>query len=166
MTAEKDDKWVMPEPVFRSTPGALPKSLQKTISGYNMPRAQVPVHDTTVDPDDDILSVMGPPPADGHVPQAPAPASEPAAETAPMESSSEIEPKADPFADTMRSDEADTEEFPTSERIKVTAAQPKAAKKRGVGSFLVIFLLVAALAAGILYGTMYYLAHRSGTGAP
>jgi hypothetical protein len=166
MTAEKDDKWVMPKPVFRSTPGALPKSLQKTISGYNMPRVQGSVDHSDVDPDDDILSVMDPPRGDGHVSQAAVASAEAVAETAPPESPSAAEPHVDPFAETMRSDEADTEEFPTSERIKVTAAAPKPPKKRGIGSFLVIFFLVAAFAAGILYGAMYYLAHRSSTGAP
>ena len=38
MSEEKDNKWEMPKPVFRSSTGELPKTLQKTISGYNMPK--------------------------------------------------------------------------------------------------------------------------------
>ena len=60
MSDEKDDKWEMPNPVFRSSTGALPKSLQKTISGYNMPKARItgPEDD---DAEDDILSVLDQP---------------------------------------------------------------------------------------------------------
>lgn len=32
MSDEKDDKWEMPKPVFRTTSGALPRSFEETIS--------------------------------------------------------------------------------------------------------------------------------------
>ena len=47
MSDQKDDKWEMPKPVFRSSTGELPKTLQKTISGYNMPKMNV------TEPDED-----------------------------------------------------------------------------------------------------------------
>ena len=55
MSEEKDDKWEMPKPVFRSSTGGLPKSFEDTIS-------VAPDRVDEPDPDDDILGVMDPPP--------------------------------------------------------------------------------------------------------
>ena len=150
MADEKDDKWEMPTPVFRSTPGSLPKTLQKTISGYNMPKANIPVapHE-----DDDILSVMDTP-ATGQTP----PAAVPASETA-----SANEPVAGPVPEDERV--AAPDEIPRSEPVKVTAAAPKPQKTGGAGSFILIFLLIAALAAGLIYA-IYYFLHRDGGSGP
>jgi hypothetical protein len=60
MSDQKDDKWEMPKPVFRSSTGELPKTLQKTISGYNMPKMSA----DEPDEDGDILSVHEHPPGD------------------------------------------------------------------------------------------------------
>lgn len=53
MSEEKDDKWKMPKPVFRSSTGGLPKSFEDTIS-FAPNRVDEP------DPDDDILGIMDP----------------------------------------------------------------------------------------------------------
>jgi hypothetical protein len=181
MADEKNDGWQMPKPVFQSSPGALPKSLQKTISGYNLPRVQMPVrHD---DDDDDILSVMQPSsdgnsetddvvlpppvvPAISSVPSAnsePADAAPAAANAAPAASTPEppaaVSAPAEPLP-------ANTVTPISSEKIKVSAAQTKAQKKGGAGKFIIIFLLIAAIAAGAVYAVMYYVSHKIGNGDP
>ena len=146
MSDQKDDKWEMPKPVFRSSTGELPKTLQKTISGYNMPKMNV----TDSDDDGDILSVHEHPPGD--VPRSdgneiletgvPVPAVQPAA--APQTAGSAVQAKTQP--------------------VKVSAAKLQPKKRAGVGSFILIFLLIAALAAGLVYALMYYLKQTSSTG--
>jgi len=147
--SDQKDKWEMPKPVFRSSTGELPKTLQKTISGYNMPKMNV----TDPDDDGDILSVHEHPPGD--VPSsdgneiletgvaAPAAAAvQPAA--APQAAPAPVQAKPQP--------------------VKVSAAKPQPKKRAGVGSFILIFLLIAALAAGLVYALMYYLKQTSSTG--
>src|SRR4029079_13542995 len=60
MSDEKDDNWEMPQPVFRSTEGAAPKSLEDTISQSFMPNAET----LDIDDDDDILGIMETRPGD------------------------------------------------------------------------------------------------------
>jgi hypothetical protein len=155
MSNDRDDKWQMPKPVFRSSPGALPKSLEKTISGYNMPTI-----DMADDHDDegDILSVMDSP-ADGNTAGGSAVvAAEPDAE--PLEiaepETAQIAPEA--VAEPLTSAPTD--------QVRVTAAPAMAERKGGAGSFFVIFLLIAALAAGVIYAIYYYLTARSGSNGP
>ena len=146
MSDQKDDKWEMPKPVFRSSTGELPKTLQKTISGYNMPKMNV----TDSDEDGDILSVHEHPPGD--VPRSDgneiletgvaAPAVQSAAAT--QTAASAVETKTQP--------------------VKVSAAKPQPKTRAGIGSFILIFLLIAALAAGLVYALMYYLKQTSNTG--
>ena len=146
MSDQKDDKWEMPKPVFRSSTGELPKTLQKTISGYNMPKMNV----TDSDDDGDILSVHEHPPGD--VPRSDgneiletgvaAPAVQSAAAT--QTAASAVETKTQP--------------------VKVSAAKPQPKTRAGIGSFILIFLLIAALAAGLVYALMYYLKQTSNTG--
>src|SRR5437762_917570 len=62
MSDEKDDKWEMPKPVFRSTSGSAPKSLEDTISHSFIPNAET----VEIAEDDDILGIMDA--ADGHEP--------------------------------------------------------------------------------------------------
>jgi hypothetical protein len=57
MSEEKDDKWEMPTPVFRSTTGSLPKSFEETISQSFSPDVE-----QGRDEDDDILSLNALPP--------------------------------------------------------------------------------------------------------
>lgn len=52
MSDEKNDKWEMPQPIFRSSTGSLPKSLESTISQSFIPNA-----DTIEIEDDDILAL-------------------------------------------------------------------------------------------------------------
>jgi hypothetical protein len=54
MSDKKDDKWEMPPPVFRTSAGSLPKTLEDTISHSFMPNSDT----IEIDHDDDILSVM------------------------------------------------------------------------------------------------------------
>jgi hypothetical protein len=152
MADEKDDKWVMPTPVFRSTPGALPKSLQKTISGYNLPKQRA----VAPEADDDILSIMDEP---AEVQTEPSPSIVPKlAPAAP--------PKDDADGTPEEAESNTTAGVPTVDPIKVIAAPIKQQRKGGAGSFIVIFLLVAALAAGLVYAIIYYLSHRPGSTGP
>ena len=144
--SDQKDKWEMPKPVFRSSTGELPKTLQKTISGYNMPKMNV----TDSDEDGDILSVHEHPPGD--VPRSDgneiletgvaAPAVQSAAAT--QTAASAVETKTQP--------------------VKVSAAKPQPKTRAGIGSFILIFLLIASLAAGLVYALMYYLKQTSNTG--
>ena len=52
MSDKKDDNWEMPTPVFRTSTGSLPRSLEDTISRSFMPNAD------TIEESDDILSIM------------------------------------------------------------------------------------------------------------
>lgn len=144
MSDQKDDKWEMPKPVFRSSTGELPKTLQKTISGYNMPK----MNTTDPEEDGDILSVHEHPPGDvpkaageeiletgGHVP-APPPTPVPVAPPAQAK----------------------------TEPIKVSAAKPQPKKRAGIGTFILIFLLIAALAAGLVYALIFYLRQSTSSG--
>lgn len=54
MSEEKDDKWEMPQPVFQSSEGSLPRSLEETISTSFMANAET----IEIDEDDDILGIM------------------------------------------------------------------------------------------------------------
>jgi len=184
MTDEKDDKWEMPKPVFRSSTGELPKTLQKTISGYNMPTNMADLDD---DAEDDILSVMDQPPearsagAGGTnelelepltVKQSAEPAPEEIADKAPepevtrdviVEEAKEAAPdpaeevtEAAPFV-AAAAPPVNTPKSPT-----VSAALKPQEKKSGAGSFILIFLLIAALAGGLVWAIMYYMSHRAG----
>jgi len=80
MSDEKDDKWKMPEPVFRSTSGAVPRNLEETISSSFAPNAE-PVE---IDPDDDILGIMDSNVSDGSYQQSQNSDDENILETAPL----------------------------------------------------------------------------------
>lgn len=54
MGEKKDDNWEMPQPVFKSSEGSLPKSLEETISTSFMANAET----IEIDEDDDILGIM------------------------------------------------------------------------------------------------------------
>ena len=54
MSEEKNDKWEMPQPVFKSSEGSLPRSLEETISTSFMANAET----IEIDEDDDILGIM------------------------------------------------------------------------------------------------------------
>jgi hypothetical protein len=54
MSDKKDDKWEMPTPVFRTSTGSLPKTLEDTISHSFMPNAET----IEIDENDDILSII------------------------------------------------------------------------------------------------------------
>ena len=54
MSDEKDEKWVMPAPVFRSSAGSLPKSMEETVTPSFIANAET----IEIDADDDILSIL------------------------------------------------------------------------------------------------------------
>lgn len=54
MSDDKNDNWEMPKPVFQSSEGALPRSLEETISTSFMANAET----IEIDEDDDILGIM------------------------------------------------------------------------------------------------------------
>lgn len=141
MSDEKDDKnkWEMPKPVFRSTTGALPRSLEETISQSFIANADT----IEIDEDDDILSIMDTP----YRPEPPK-----FAEHADVEKTLEI-------------DRDDILEVPTppeteNKPIVVTAKNPDEKAKAVSGdskSNMVIFfffvLIAAALAGAYLYNS-------------
>ena len=56
MSEKKDVKWEMPQAVFKSSEGSLPKSLEETISQSFIANAET----LEIDEDDDILGIMDP----------------------------------------------------------------------------------------------------------
>ena len=142
MSDEKDDKWEMPTPVFRSSTGSLPRSLEETISRSFIPNAET----IEIDEDVDILSIMDTP------------------------SDYQAEKKAGYFDDeaiTLTPDvkpEAEVSEEPSTaatdspQPVVVTAKYPIeiAAAKSGSLSNIFIFVLIALVAVGIIAAVLYY----------
>ena len=126
MSQGNDDNWEMPKPVFRSTSGSLPKSFEETIS-----QSFIPDTDTVeIDEDDDILSIM----------DAPVGASA---------KSSHYEP-----ATAAENAGKPSEDAPV---MRVRALPPKPqGEPAGFRSFLVIFILIALVAAAIVGSLIYY----------
>ena len=127
------------------------------------------------DPDDDILSVMSPAAraadgntagsGDGSGKAVPASVPEPV-------DSSEVTGSVEPSANTpvqaapaeALTNTAVAPEPIRSPLVKPAASKAAAGRKGGAGSFILIFLLVTAVAAGLVYGVIYYLSHRAVTG--
>ena len=129
-----------------------------------MPRSPIPV---AADEDDDILSVMSP-----------------AADGVPLKAAAETAPSTDGASgDLLATAAANVETAPTEQAaepsvaaepeiaaapaarsapVKVAAASVQAERKGGAGSFILIFLLITAIAAGLFYGIYYYISHRNG----
>ncbi len=149
--ADQNEKWEMPKPIFRSSDGSLPRRLQATISGYNMPRPQPPVPQE----DDDILSVLDPPHT---APSENVATSERAAitgtEPQPLEAQA-----SGPEGHAMPAEEP---RLVNSVRVRATTPIPK---RQGFLSFLLIFFLIAALAAAVVAGVVYYFLPRYMPGA-
>ncbi len=155
MSEEKDGKWEMPQPVFKSSEGSLPKSLEETISTSFMANAET----IEIDEDDDILGIMDTLPGDYSLPSmdheddiletALASDPEPARilETSPA---AEI-PAETPIPDT-------DEPQPISVTAKETAETTESVvSESGSGFFVYVLLLLIAVALGVLY---YYFVQK------
>ena len=143
MSEEKDDKWEMPKPVFRTTSGALPKRFEETISQSFMPNAET----IEIDEDDDILSIHD-------TPLMPQPKQ---AES--LEGEGTLESETEMAPNIVNSVETSIADGDQPQPIVVTAKQPT--EKPGVEpsdsrSNLVIFVLIALIAAAIVYAVLYY----------
>ena len=140
--ADENEKWEMPKPIFRSSTGSLPKTLQRTISGYNMPRVNM----NAPEEDDDILSVLEPPKNTQTEPPEISEVKPPATiESRPVETAAPPQSAAAP---------ADQSAIPNPVKVKAAEVMPK---RSGFSSFVVIILLIAMLAAAIIVGLIYFL---------
>ena len=145
MSDEKDDKWEMPTPVFRSSTGSLPRSLEETISHSFMPNAET----IEIDEDDDILSIMDTPDQHREVNISESPDGESV-----LDIGSDIPLAVEAHAN---GDAASTKA--DHKRIAVTAKDPveKAASNAGDSkSNLFIYVLIALILAGIIAAVIYY----------
>ena len=145
MSDEKDDKWVMPTPVFRSSAGSLPKSLEETIAPASLPNSET----IEIDVDDDILSIMETPDKDQEAE---------ISEFTGSESILEIESgKVTPaeVAANGNAPTADAEQKPVVLAAKdlVDAA---ASNTDDTNSNIVMYILVALVLAGIITAVIYY----------
>jgi hypothetical protein len=151
MSENKDDKWEMPKPVFRSTTGDLPKSFEETISTSFSP-------DKTggIDEDDDILSL-------NELPTEPANRDEMSSETLledlPREPANRGQHEEEPIDDHPAP--ADPKEAAEAEQDAIVETQPKRAT---FWSFTTIFLLIVLLAGVVAIALFYYLASRAPAG--
>jgi|ERR1043166_295155 hypothetical protein len=128
MSDEKDDKWEMPQAVFQSTEGSVPKSLEDTISQSFMPNAET----IEIDEDDDILGIMDQLPGDQTFKHAESLDNEPILETA---TESETEFPRD-ISEPEHAPEIETEPMSVSaadEHI-VNADEPRAAAVAAISS--------------------------------
>lgn len=145
MSDEKEDKWEMPTPVFRSSTGSLPRSLEETISHSFMPNAET----IEIDEDDDILSIMDEP-----YKGRPLNLSEDVEREKPIEIESDIvlETEAD-------ANKAAPTANPDHKPIVVTAKDPvekAASNSDDPKSNLFIYVVIALIVGGIITAAIYY----------
>ena len=142
MSDDKNDNWEMPQPVFRTSTGALPRSLEETISQSFMPNAET----IEIDPDDDILSIMD----TVYQPQTPKFAADIGGEkTLEIEHDAILEIDSAPVAESVRDEH---------NPIVVSAREPdeKAfAASAGPGSNLVVFIAIGLIAVAIIAAFLY-----------
>ncbi len=149
MSEDKDDKWEMPKPVFRTTSGALPKSFEKTISTSFMPNAEtikMEEDDRILAEDDDILGIMGP--SEGVQAEK---------QTAYFDDEAiTLTPDTEPEAGAP--EEASTADSGQAQPVVVTAKAPAAkyaTEPSGTPSYL-IFIVLTLIAAAIVAGVLYF----------
>jgi hypothetical protein len=138
---EKKESWEMPKPVFKSSEGSLPRSLEETISQSFMANAET----LEIDEDDDILGIMDTLP--GNVPIQPGDFDdEVILETGPAEESKSVPEAA------ANSDEP-TVQTANSQPISVSAKETveRAEAKSGSSFMFIMIALVAAIVAILLY---------------
>ena len=151
MSDEKNEKWEMPQPVFRTSTGALPRSLEETISHSFMPNAET----IEIDEDDDILSIMN------TIYQPPTP--KPAAD---LDGEKTLEFDDDLILETETAPAPETEVVEDEPNpIVVTAKQPEeqaSAASDNSRSSLVVFIVIALIAVAIV-ATLLYNSSQSST---
>ncbi len=144
MSEEKDEKWEMPKPVFRTSTGALPRSLEETISHSFMPNAET----IEIDADDDILSIMDTP----YRPETPTFAEH-------SEGEEPLEIEAGPILETETPSESEVPEDEHKPIVVTAKMADENAKAAAVDSRsnLVIFILFALIAAALVGAYLYNL---------
>jgi len=154
MGEKKDDNWEMPQPVFKSSEGSLPRSLEETISTSFMANAET----IEIDEDDDILGIMDASFADRRIENLVGSDEEDILETG-----SEIEAVQAPRADNTNESDVDLKsDDPTSdpEQSKPIAVKAKESvedtdtKSGGSGSGLFVYVVLALVA--VVLAVLYY----------
>jgi hypothetical protein len=140
MSEGNDDKWEMPEPVFRSSTGSLPKSFEDTIS-------VAPNRVDEPDPDDDIVSMHELPTLQPHKPEDDILGilDLPAEESKVASSEEVLDDHAEP---------PDPKEAAAAEQEAIVETQPKRAS---FWTFTSIFLLIVLIAGVLVFVVFYYL---------
>lgn len=146
MSDNKKDKWEMPTPVFRSSTGSLPKCLEDTISHSLMPNAEI----IEIDEDDDILSIMDTP-GKGQE----ANVSEFSGGETILEIGSAIAPAAESPANVDGST-AKAAPKPLSVTANDHEEESAISELDDTKSNLVLYIVVAAIVAGIIAAVLYY----------
>jgi hypothetical protein len=143
MSNDKDDKWEMPQPVFRSTTGGLPKSLEETISqSFSPDKVDVP------DEDDDILGVMDLPPK--------RPAGGPAEQI--LDADVQTDVSSEEIVDD-HPEPVDPDEAAEAEKAADVESEPKRAT---FWTFTTIFMIIVIAAAVILAIVIYFVRNNTG----
>lgn len=130
--SDKDDNWEMPQPVFKSSEGSLPRSLEETISTSFMANAET----VEIDEDDDILGIMDASLPDQYVQNLAVSDEEDILETEP-EIKTEPTPKT-----TIPADAPTTPNIDEPKPISVTAKNPWKQPKRSLTRLDLVFLLM------------------------
>lgn len=164
MSEKKDDSWEMPKPVFKTSEGSLPRSLEETISQSFIANADT----LEIDEDDDILGIMDPAlisqpmnfSSDGNEESILETGPEPAAEPAPVRAAEPAimaEPEAAGGGVPSPSDEpAAAEPMTVTDQPPIAEPAVKAEAKSAVGSesSFFIYILVGLVAVGL--AVLYY----------
>jgi hypothetical protein len=145
MSDEKNDNWEMPKPVFRSTSGAAPKSLEDTISHSFIPNAET----VEIAEDDDILGIMTSSDGDRAYQSSEKSNQESILDTEPA-------PETAPIPEMFKSEPIDDTDQPAA--IKVTARDPaeKPHEMNGRRSDFFIYLFMVIIGAALLIAAVYY----------
>ena len=158
MSEKKDDNWEMPQPVFKSSEGSLPRSLEETILTSFMANAET----IEIDEDDDILGIMD----DSYFNRPLVPAHQPDEEPI-LEALPEVEPETASQIDATKNEKPIVDTQPTSapaeatQRVSVIAKETSeraTAATGGVGpNFFIlsiaVLIVIAAVSAYFLFFT-------------
>ena len=156
MSEKKDVKWEMPQAVFKSSEGSLPKSLEETISQSFIANAET----LEIDEDDDILGIMDPAMISQPMQKSEEAEAEDILETEPAAKADAADDK--PIVPIIEEEPAT--EIPDAAEIKETQPIAVTAKKShdtsatvsgSSGSNLFIFVVIALMAV-VAAGLYYY----------
>ena len=150
MSEEKNNKWEMPKPVFKSSDGSLPRSLEETISTSFMANADT----IEIDEDDDILGIMDTPFNFKSYPNLKVEDEEPILEDLP-----ELKTEAAPAIEAEHDHTADVE---VAQPIAVTATETveKAKAKSAESNSNFFFYLMLAIIVAIGIGAFFYISQN------